>query len=88
MDFPTPERTVELQDNFVTDAGPPATLRRHGRHRAAVAYIWSTPPVSFTIWRDAQNQLYSPDTHGTFAVFASYQEKKGVVTANVRLDLH
>jgi hypothetical protein len=79
----TPYGTVELQDNYITDASSKVLFDAMDLERAAQAYIWSTPLVSFTTWRDEQNRLYGPNARGTFAVFASYQEKKGVVTGNL-----
>jgi hypothetical protein len=79
----TPFGIVELQDNYPTDESSKILFDTMDLQRATQAYIWSTPLVSFTTWRDQQNEHYGPNTRGTFAVYASYQEKKGVVTGNL-----
>ena len=51
--------------------------------RAAQLYIWSTPLVSMTTWRDAQGEAYGTDAPGAFAVLETLGEKRGIVTANL-----
>lgn len=79
----TPHGTIELQDNYPTDESSELLFDTMDLQRATQAYIWATPLVSFTTWRNEQNKHYGPNTRGGFAVYASYQEKKGVVTGNL-----
>jgi hypothetical protein len=79
----TPHGTIEIQDNYPTDESSKRLFDAMDLQRATQAYIWSTPLVSFTTWRNEQNEHYGPNTRGSFAVYASYQEKKGVVTGNL-----
>lgn len=79
----TPHGIIELQDNYPTDVSSKLLFDTMDLQRASQAYIWSTPLVSFATWRDQQNEHYGPNTRGTFAVYSSYQEKKGVVTGNL-----
>ena len=79
----TPYGEIKLEDTYITDDGSKKLFDALDMQRAAQAYIWSTPLVSFTMWRDQQNQLYGPNARGTFAVFDSFNEKLGIVTANL-----
>ncbi len=79
----TPYGEVRLEDNYITDDSSKKLFDAMDTQRAAQAYIWSTPLVSFTTWRDQQNLLYGPNARGTFAVFVSYNEKLGIVTGNL-----
>jgi hypothetical protein len=79
----TPHGIIEPQDNYPTDESSKLLFDTMDLQLATQAYIWSTPLVSFTMWRDQQNEQYGPNTRGTFAVYASYQEKKGVFTGNL-----
>lgn len=79
----TPYGTVELQDNYPTDASSKTLFDAMDLQRAAQAYIWSTPLVSITTWRDQQGANYGPNARGTFAVLESFNEKLGIVTANL-----
>jgi hypothetical protein len=51
--------------------------------RAAQAYIWSTPLVSVTTWRDNQGKAYGVQNATDFVVLESLKEKRGIVTANL-----
>jgi hypothetical protein len=79
----TPYGLVTLRGNFLTDDSSQKLFDAMDLQRAAQAYIWSLPLVSVTTWREQQNQLYGPNARGTFAVFASYNEKLGIVTGNL-----
>ncbi len=79
----TPYGAVELQDNYPTDASSKLLFDAMDAQRAAQAYIWSTPIVSFVRFRDVQNKDYGPNARGTFAVFESFEEKEGILTANL-----
>ena len=79
----TPYGQLKLENNYLTDDSAKLLFDAMDLERAAQAYIWSTPLVSFTTWRDQQNKLYGPNARGTFAVFSSFNEKLGVVTGNL-----
>jgi hypothetical protein len=79
----TPYGQIILDDSYITDESSKKLFDAMDLQRAAQAYIWSTPLVSFTMWRDQQNKLYGPNARGTFAVFSSYNEKLGIVTGNL-----
>jgi hypothetical protein len=79
----TPYGDVELQQNYITEASSQKLFDAMDLQRASQAYIWSTPLVSFTTWRKEQDKDYGPNGRGTFAVFISFREKQGIVTANL-----
>ena len=79
----TPYGTMELQHNYLTDESSQKLFDAMDLQRASQAYIWSTPLVSFTTWRKEQDKDYGPNGRGTFAVFISFREKQGIVTANL-----
>ena len=79
----TPYGQVQLENNYLTDDSAKLLFNAMDLERAAQAYIWSTPLVSFTTWRNQQDKLYGPNARGTFAVFSSFNEKLGVVTGNL-----
>ena len=79
----TPYGEIELQHNYITDEGSQKLFDAMDLQRASQAYIWSTPLVSFTTWRKEQDKDYGPNSRGTFAVFISFREKQGIVTANL-----
>jgi hypothetical protein len=79
----TPYGEIELQQNYITDESSQKLFDAMDLQRASQAYIWSTPLVSFTTWRKEQDKDYGPNSRGTFAVFISFREKQGIVTANL-----
>jgi len=79
----TPYGEVELVDNYLTDESSRLLFDAMDLQRAAQAYIWSTPLVSMTTWRDEQGLIYGTDVRGTFAVLKSFNEKLGIVTGNL-----
>jgi len=79
----TPYGDIELQQNYITEASSQKLFDAMDLQRASQAYIWSTPLVSFTTWRKEQDKDYGPNGRGTFAVFISFREKQGIVTANL-----
>jgi hypothetical protein len=74
---------IELQHSFITDESSQKLFDEMDLQRASQAYIWSTPLVSFGTWRKEQDKNYGPNARGTFAVFNSFNEKLGIVTANL-----
>lgn len=79
----TPYGEIELQHTYITDESSQKLFDAMDLQRASQAYIWSTPLVSFTTWRIEQGKDYGPNARGTFAVFISFKEKQGIVTANL-----
>ncbi len=79
----TPYGEVRLEHSYITDGSSRRLFDAMDLQRATQAYIWSTPLVSFTTWREQQNQVYGPNARGTFAVFKNFNEKLGIVTANL-----
>ena len=79
----SPYGTIELQDNYVTDRSSQLLFDAMDLQRASQAYIWSTPLVGMVTWRIEQNKQYGPNARGSFAVFDSYNEKLGILTANM-----
>ncbi|EKB50951.1 DUF1254 domain-containing protein [Cecembia lonarensis] len=79
----TPYGVMELQHNYLTDESSQKLFDAMDLQRASQAYMWSTPLVSFVTWREEQNKHYGPNARGTFAVFVSFREKQGIVTANL-----
>lgn len=79
----TPYGEIVLQDNFISNESTQRLFDAMDLQRAAQAYIWATPLVSFATWIDEQNKVYGPNERGTFAVFESFPEKAGILTANL-----
>jgi len=79
----TPYGLIELQHTYLTDESSQRLYDAIDLQRASQAYIWSTPLVSFGTWRKEQDRNYGPNARGTFAVFLSFREKQGIVTANL-----
>lgn len=79
----TPYGTVELQDTFITDETSQVLYDGMDLQRAAQAYIWSHPLVSMTTWRNEQAKAFGISGRGGFVVLESYNEKLGIVTANL-----
>jgi len=79
----TPYGTVEIEDTYISDASSQMLYDAMDLQRAAQAYIWSHPLVSMTTWRDEQAKAYGISGRGGFVVLKSYNEKLGIVTANL-----
>ncbi|MBD8489466.1 DUF1254 domain-containing protein [Echinicola sp. CAU 1574] len=79
----TPYGEITLTDNYISDESSEKLFNAMDLQRASQAYIWSTPLVSITTWRDNQGEVYGSDQFGTFAVLQSFNEKLGIVTANL-----
>src|SRR6185295_14520125 len=69
--------------NFITDESSKKLFDALDMGRAAQAYIWSTPIVSFYTWKVQQEKVYGTEGLGKFAVFESFNEKQGIVTGNL-----
>lgn len=79
----TPYGLLELQHNYLSDESSQKLFDAMDLQRASQAYMWSTPLVSFVAFREEQNKHYGPNARGTFAVYVSFREKQGIVTANL-----
>jgi hypothetical protein len=79
----TPYGALEIQHNYITDESSQKLFDAMDLQRASQAYMWSTPLVSFGTWKKEQDKNYGPNARGTFAVFVSFREKQGIVTANL-----
>ena len=60
----TPYGTVELVQNYMTDESSKLLFDAMDMQRAAQAYIWSTPIVSFYTWIEEQNRVYETGNLG------------------------
>jgi hypothetical protein len=79
----TPIGDIKLQDSYFDDAASKRLYDAMDYQRAAQAYIWSTPLVSVTTWRDNQDKAYGVQNATDFVVLESLKEKRGIVTANL-----
>lgn len=79
----SPYGDIVIEHGFITDEGSRILFDAMDFQRAAQAYVWSTPFVSFTTWRIEEDSTFGTGTLGTFAVMKSLREKRGVVTANL-----
>jgi hypothetical protein len=79
----TPIGDIELVNNYFDDDASQRLYDELDYQRAAQCYIWSTPLVSMTTWRDRQGKAYGSGGANDFAVLRSLKEKRGIVTANL-----
>jgi hypothetical protein len=79
----TPIGPIELTHNYFDDDASKRLYDEMDYQRAAQAYIWSTPLVSFAAFRDNQGKAYGVKDAGDFVVLESLKEKRGVVTGNL-----
>lgn len=79
----TPIGNIELAHSYFDDAASKRLFDEMDYQRAVQAYIWSTPLVSVTQWRDDLAARYGVTKDTDFVVLASLKEKRGVVTANL-----
>ncbi|MGI6853303.1 DUF1254 domain-containing protein [Mesorhizobium sp. 1B3] len=79
----TPVGDVELQDSYFNDDASKRLYDEMDYQRASQAYIWSTPLVSVTTWRENQGKAYGVENETDFVVLESLKEKRGIVTANL-----
>jgi hypothetical protein len=78
-----PVGPIQLNDSYFDDAASKRLYDEMDYQRAAQAYIWSTPLVSVTTWRDNQGKAYGVESATDFVVLESLKEKRGIVTANL-----
>ncbi len=74
---------IQLVDNYFDDDASRRLFDQMDYQRACQAYIWSTPLVSMTTWRDAEAKAYGVTSETDFVVLKSLKEKRGIVTANL-----
>jgi hypothetical protein len=79
----TPAGSVELQDSYFGDDASRRLFDQMDFQRASQAYIWSTPLVSMTTWRDNEAAAYGVESPSDFVVLESLKEKRGIVTGNL-----
>ena len=79
----TPIGDIELRHSYFDDDASRRLFDEMDYQRACQAYVWSTPLVSITAWRDAQTTGYGVTGETDFVVFDSLKEKRGIVTANL-----
>jgi hypothetical protein len=74
---------IDIENNFLTDESSAKLYEEMDLQRAAQAYLWSLPAVELATWKIEQNEVYGTDKLGSVAIFETFQEKKGIVTANL-----
>lgn len=79
----TPYGEIELRHSYLTDASSERLFDAMDFQRASQAYIWSTPLVSFSTWRDEENETFGVGELGAFAIIDTLSEKRGIVTGNL-----
>jgi hypothetical protein len=79
----TPIGKIKLTDNYFDDDASRRLFDEMDYQRAAQAYIWSTPLVSMTTWRNNQAAAYGVKKDTDFVVLESLKEKRGIVTGNL-----
>jgi hypothetical protein len=79
----TPVGDIELTDSYFDDDAAKRLFDEMDYQRAAQAYIWSTPLVSITTWRDNQAEAFGVENDTDFVVLESLKEKRGIVTGNL-----
>jgi hypothetical protein len=79
----TPYGEIVLEHGYITDQSSQSLFDALDFQRAAQAYVWSTPLVSFTTWRIEENETFDAGELGTFVILRSLAEKRGIVTGNL-----
>jgi hypothetical protein len=79
----TPIGDIDLVDSYFDDDAAKRLFDEMDYQRAAQAYIWSTPLVSITTWRDHQAAAFEVANDTDFVVLESLKEKRGIVTGNL-----
>ncbi len=79
----TPVGDIELTDSYFDDDASKRLFDEMDYQRGVQAYIWSTPLVSITTWRDNQGEVYGVEGWSDFVVLASLKERRGIVTGNL-----
>jgi len=79
----TPIGEVKLVNNYFNDDASSLLYDELDYQRAAQAYIWSTPLVSMTMWRNQEGKAFGVQGPNDFVVLRSLKEKRGIVTGNL-----
>jgi hypothetical protein len=79
----TPAGNIRLEDSYFDGDASERLYDEMDLQRAAQLYIWATPLVSTTTWRDNQGEAFGTNGPGEFAVLETLKEKRGIVTANL-----
>lgn len=79
----TPIGDIELIDNYFDDEAAQRLFDEMDYQRACQAYVWSTPLVSITAWRNSQGTAFGVENDTDFVVLESLKEKRGIVTGNL-----
>jgi hypothetical protein len=79
----TPIGEVKLVNNYFNDDASSLLYDELDYQRAAQAYIWSTPLVSMTTWRNQEGKAFGVQGPNDFVVLRSLKEKRGIVTGNL-----
>ena len=83
IETPSGVGRIELSNNYFDAESSKRLFDEMDYQRAAQAYIWSTPLVSMTTWRNQQTRSYGATNETDFVVLRSLKEKRGIVTANL-----
>lgn len=79
----TPIGTIALVHNYFNSDASEKLYDELDYQRAAQSYIWSTPLVSMTTWRNREAEAYGASQANDFVVLRSLREKRGIVTGNL-----
>ena len=79
----TPIGNIELVHNYFNSDASEKLYDELDYQRAAQSYIWSTPLVSMTTWRNREAEAYGASKANDFVVLRSLREKRGIVTGNL-----
>ena len=79
----TPFGTVRLIDSYFDDVASRQLFDEMDYQRACQAYIWSTPLVSTTTWRDELTRVFGIEHWTDFVVLQTLKERTGIVTGNL-----
>ena len=74
----TPFGPMSITDGYPDDATVQLLFDVRDQQRAVELMMWALPLVQFQSWMEQQNEQYP----GDFAVFRSFKEHGGIVTAN------
>ena len=79
----TPIEDIELVHSYFDDNASRRLYDELDYQRAAQAYIWSTPLISVTTWRDRQGKAFGVERANDFAVPRTLKDLRGLVTGNL-----
>lgn len=79
----TPIGKIELIDSYFDEDASRRLFDEMDYQRATQAYIWSTPLVSTTTWRDELTHVFGVQNWSDFVVLQTLKERTGIVTGNL-----